>query len=254
MRTRTQAALDKQKLWREINRDHRRQAKEKIASLREQLREARRRRKFALRDAKERCRAERIAARERARAMRLRVLEELREAMRAERLGARQACTVRLGEARAIKDDIARARAEFLAEKQYQADLRRIERANRARRKEAPRVTRIERVGESDDEVRANIPPELVALFERVKRGIKASPRMSRTESFLKYAEEHPGEVLVAIDDKTDALIRELEQQEREANKSRLYRRALRFRENSAKPEHRPPPRPSMLGPRRTRV
>lgn len=228
MRTRAQAALDKKQLWREINRDHRRKAKEKIASLREQLRDARGRRKFALRNAKERCRAERIAARERARAMRLRVLEELREAMRAERAGARQSCTVRLGEARAIKDDIQRARAELLAEKQYQGDLRRIDLANRQRRKEAPRVTRIERQAESDDEVRGNISPELVSLFERVKRSIKASPRMSRTEAFLQYAEEHPDEVLVAIDDKTDALIRELEQQEREA------RRALR----------RGPPRP----------
>ena len=159
--------------------------------------------------------------------MRLRVLEELREAMRAERLGARQACTVRLGEARGIKDSILRARAELLAEKKYEADLRRIERANRKRRQEAPRVTRIERQAESDDEVRSNIPPELVALFERVKRGIKASPRMSRTEAFLHYAEENPDEVLAAVDDKTDALIRELEAQHREA------RRSLR----------RPPPR-----------
>jgi hypothetical protein len=219
MRTRAQAAADRRQLMREINRDHRRKAKEKIASLRVQLREARHRRKFALRDAKERCRAERIAARERARAMRLRVLEELREAMRAERGGARQACAVRLGEARAIKDDIQRSRAELLAERKYQADLHRIERANRKRRQEAPRMTRIERQGESDDEVRGNIPPDLVPLFERVKRSIKASPRMSRTEAFLHYAEEHPDEVLVAIDDKTDALIRELEGQERQARR-----------------------------------
>jgi hypothetical protein len=63
-------------------------------------------------------------------------------------------------------------------------------------------------------------PPELVALFERVKRGIKASPRMSRTEAFLHYAEENPDEVLAAVDDKTDALIRELEAQHREARRS----------------------------------
>ena len=151
--------------------------------------------------------------------MRLRVLEELREAMRAERLGARQACTVRLGEARGIKDAILRARAELQAEKKYEADLRRIDRANRKRRSEAPRVTRIERQAESDDEVRGNIPPELGALFERVKRSIKASPRMSRTEALLKYAEEHPDEVLVAIDDKADALIRELEAQELQARR-----------------------------------
>ena len=35
----------------------------------------------------------------------------------------------------------------------------------------------------------------------------------------LQYAEEHPGEVLVAIDDKTDALIRELQEQERQARR-----------------------------------
>jgi hypothetical protein len=35
----------------------------------------------------------------------------------------------------------------------------------------------------------------------------------------LEYAEEHPDEVLVALDDKTDALIRELEQQERQAHR-----------------------------------
>jgi hypothetical protein len=213
-------ALDKKWLFRELERDRKKKAREKIANLAEQLREARRRRKMALHEAKERCRAERIAARERARAMRLRVLEELREAMRAERLGARQACTTRLGEARGIKDSILRARAELQAEKKYEADLRRIERANRKRRQEAPRVTRIERQAESDDEVRSSIPPELVALFERVKRGIKASPRMSRTEAFLHYAEENPNEVLAAVDDKTDTLIRELEAQHREARRS----------------------------------
>jgi hypothetical protein len=219
MKLRAQSKEERRKLWRDINREHRKQAKVKLVALRAELREARAKRKLALRDAKERCRAERIAARERARAMRLRVLEELREAMRAERFEARQSCSVKLGEARAIKDEIARARAELLAEKKYQSDLRRIERANRQRRKEAPKVTRIERQAESDDEVRANVAPELVPLFERVKRSIKASPRMSRTEAFLRYAEEHPDEVLVAIDDKTEALIRELEAKERAAQK-----------------------------------
>lgn len=126
---------------------------------------------------------------------------------------------MRRGEARAIKDDIQRARVSYLAERRYQQDLRRIERANRKRRLEAPRVTRIERRSESDDEVRSNIPPELVAMFERVKRSIKATSRMSRTEAFLRYAEEHPSEVLDAIEDKTEALIRELEQQARAASR-----------------------------------
>jgi hypothetical protein len=118
-----------------------------------------------------------------------------------------------------LKDEIARDRAAYLAERQYQADLRRIEQANRQRRKEAHGSTRIERQSESDDEVRANIPPELVALWERVKRGIKASPRMTRTEAFLHYVEEHPHEYLDAIEDKTEALIRELEAKHAEAHR-----------------------------------
>ena len=219
MRTAAQARADRRELWKQITREHKHQAREKITHLRAQLGDARRRRKTALRDAKERCRAERLAARERARALRIRVLEELRETMRAERAGARQACTVRMGEARGIKDQIARARAELLAEKHYQADLRRIDSANKKRRKEAPGVTRLERQGESDDEVRGNLPPELVPLFERVKRTIKASPRMTRTETFLHFVEENPHVYLDAIEDKTEAMIRQLEEQHREAHR-----------------------------------
>src|SRR5579859_5093918 len=126
MRTLAQAKADRRELWRDIKRQHRREAKVKLANLGAQIREARERRKEALRGAKE-SRAERIAARERVRALRLRVLEDLKATVRTERLAARQSCTVRLGEARAIKDEIQRARAELVAERKYQSDLRRIE-------------------------------------------------------------------------------------------------------------------------------
>ena len=43
---------------------------------------------------------------------------------------------------------------------------------------------------------------------------------MMRTEEFLKYVEEHPEELLEAIGDKTDALVRELEERERQAARS----------------------------------
>jgi hypothetical protein len=55
-----------------------------------------------------------------------------------------------------------------------------------------------ERLAESDDEVRQNIPADLVPLFERVKRTIKGSAHQSRTEAFLEYAEENPHEVVDA--------------------------------------------------------
>ena len=130
--------------------------------------------------------------------------------------------TPRKDEARArLTDDIERARAELEAERKYQADLRRIERGNRAARRGAPRTSRAERRSESDDEVRVNLPPELVPLFEKVKRGIKGSARESRTEAFLRYAEEHPREVLAVLDDQADAVVREMERQQRAARPPR---------------------------------
>lgn len=53
---------------------------------------------------------------------------------------------------------------------------------------------------QSDDAVRANIPAELVRVFEKVKRGVRGSPHMSRTEAFLHWVEENPDEVLAIQD------------------------------------------------------
>jgi hypothetical protein len=141
------------------------------------------------------------------------------------------------GEARGIKNDIARARAEVLAERSYQRELRTIERTNRKRRLEAPRITRIERHGESDDEVRSNVPADLHPLFERVKKGIKSTPRMTRTEAFLLWAEQHPAEVLAALEDKTEAVIRELEAQHRDTHRSMRRPRATPPRRARYSPE-----------------
>jgi hypothetical protein len=98
--------------------------------------------------------------------------------------------------------------------------MRRIEGFNRQRQRELRRATGKTLAQESDDEVRANIAPELAALFERVKGQIKASDRWTRTEAFLHYAEEHPDEQLEAIEHETDKRLRELEQKEREASRA----------------------------------
>jgi hypothetical protein len=211
-------ASTKRALMRDIERDLRKKARDKLRELAAKLKEARRARKERLREASERCRAERLAVRERVRALRLEALDRLRQQVLSERLAARDACTVRRSEVQAsAKTSLERARGELDAERAYQADLRRIERANRVARATMPKTTKAVRRSESDDEVRANLPPDLVPLFERVKRSIKAGPRQSRTEAFLKYAEEHPGEVLEVLEDATDAMIRDLERQQREA-------------------------------------
>jgi hypothetical protein len=101
--------------------------------------------------------------------------------------------------------------------------------------KERPHATVAERRSESDDEVRQSIPSELVGLWERVKRSIKAGPRETRLESFMRYAEEHPDEYLGSIDDKTEAVIRDLERQEEEAYKRRQEEDAYRRRRARAR-------------------
>ena len=204
----------------QIAREHRKQQRTHLADLRAQVRQARAERKAALEEAKSRCRAERLAARQRVQAIRQRVLEELRQTVAAERVSARDACTVRLSTARGISDRIARVRAELEAERTFRRDIRRIERANVQRTRQAHRTTAAEHRSQSDEVVLGNIPPELAGLWQRVKRSIHGSDRMSRTESFLKYAEEHPDEVLAVIEDRTNALVRELEARQRDASRA----------------------------------
>jgi hypothetical protein len=43
---------------------------------------------------------------------------------------------------------------------------------------------------------------------------------MSRLETFLKWVEEHPSELVTALEDRTDEVIRDLERREREARRA----------------------------------
>jgi hypothetical protein len=226
--TAKQAKAQRRALEREINRDLKKKARAKLLHARGKLRDARAHKKARMKEIVESCRSERITLRQRLKEMRERVLQELRETARIERQAARDACLLRKGSGKTeCLSAIECARRDYLAEKNYQADLRRIERGNRERHRAARvHLSRAERRGESDDEVRQNISPELVPLFERVKRSIKGSARMSRTEAFLKYAEENPHEVFEIVEEKTERMIRELEKKHEEA--ARAHARAGR--------------------------
>jgi hypothetical protein len=50
---------------------------------------------------------------------------------------------------------------------------------------------------------------------------------MTRTEAFLEYAHNHPAEVLTALEDRTEEMIRELEARERQVRRE-LKRKAPR--------------------------
>ncbi len=218
-------AFSKKDLWKGIEKDQRKASREKIAGLKAKVSKALSLRKESRASAKSYCERERAKARERANAIRERMKAEAKSLAEAERNAARWQCKA---ERRAHGLEIARLRGELEAEKKFQADMRRIAATNKARSKRPGLAKARERRDESDDEVRANIPPDLAPLFERVKRGIKGSPRKSRTEAFLEYVEEHPDEQFAGIDDKTDALVRELERQQRSGRRDARRRRLRR--------------------------
>ena len=100
-----------------------------------------------------------------------------------------------------------------------------IQLAERRIKKAGARRSKREAAAESDDEVRANIPAELVHVFNRVRRSIKPREGMSRTEAFLHWAEENPEEVYAheaeAADRATARLVAELKELERQAHQER---------------------------------
>jgi hypothetical protein len=87
-----------------------------------------------------------------------------------------------------------------------------------------------ERRAESDDEVRGNIPTELVRVFERVKRTLRGTPHKSRTEAFLQWVEENPDEVYAIQEKDAEKAFRKLlaEQTRLERAKVPELRRAVR--------------------------
>lgn len=56
------------------------------------------------------------------------------------------------------------------------------------------------RSSETDEDVRSNLAPSMIPLFNRVRQGIHSDRYMTRTEAFLEYVKDHPSEEIEAID------------------------------------------------------
>lgn len=210
-------ALDKRAMLKQHEREQRAASKRRLAELRAELRRKKKDKRARLAAVKAHCRAERVAAGERVRMMREAARLEASERAARMRADARSSCVV---ERDAVAIDLERAKAAVEAEKKRQAEARSQARAERIwsrSDKSAPRSSARTRRSESDDEVRANLPPEYLGAFERVRRQIKGSARKSRTEAFLEWLEEHPEEVFAGIDDQTDAMIAAHERELRRA-------------------------------------
>lgn len=174
-------AFDKAKLKREIERDRRQKVKARLRELSDQIKAARAARREAMRAVQLDCRA----AREQLRTQ-CALRRETERTQGAERIAAR--------------------RRDLDAERRDEQLLRQADRRGAVRK----RSTSAERRQESDDEVRANIHESLVPVFDTVRRGIKGSPRKSRTEAFLQWAEENPGEVYAIRDAQADREVAKL--------------------------------------------
>jgi hypothetical protein len=112
---------------------------------------------------------------------------------------------------------IAQRKRELRDEKHTERLLRS---ADRRLLKGSVRSTRAERRHESDDEVRGNIPRELVAAFDKHKKQIRGTQRRTRTEAFLQWAEENAGEVYALQNEQADRdIVTMVKQHNREARK-----------------------------------
>jgi len=162
-------ALDKNRLYREIEKDRRAKVAQRVAQLALKLKAAQQSRRESIERIRLQCRA----ARERLRMV----------------CGARRERAHREGE------EVIQARRREIQEERY------LDKLYRPRAKAAGgapgriRNKRREREAESDDEVRRNLSPDLASVFNKVRRHIKGSEHRSRTEAFLEWAEENPDEI-----------------------------------------------------------
>jgi len=191
-------AFDKAKLRREIERARKEALRVRLAELRGLIKTARADRHAAIRGVQLDCKAKR---------------EQLRNT-----------CALRRVEASELGlRGIERARHVFAHE---QRDAKQIAQAGRPPK---ARSTAKERQQESDDAVRGNLAPEMLRVFDSVKRHIKGGPRKSRTEEFLEWAEENPGEVYTLQARAADRELAALLAEEARANKELRRRSAVPF-------------------------
>jgi hypothetical protein len=189
-----------------------------IRDLRQQIQAAQVRKRKALADVRRQCRASRVRVRAAVKLYRASERERLRREIAELRTAARQKCQRRLARVRELgSGKIEQRKAEKAARERLDRELQAVEGRLRKRRETSKRSHR----EESDDEVRSNLEAELVPVWNRIRRSVKGTPWISRTEAFLQWVEENPEEVVhfqqIEAEAATERLIKQLQEQERQA-------------------------------------
>ena len=248
-----QAKRDRKKLIRDLDAGERKRHSATMKELARLEAQAKAARRDELAKAKGRCRAGVHEAAERAtEAYRLareaaeKAWTAAKEARIAERHAAKQAaldvCSLDRehveGEARKVIEDIQRRADENRRHKRQMASIQRIN-AGRDKDRRKLKATRAERRAEGDEEVTSNLPEALIPLWNKVRRGIKGSDRISRTEEFIQYAAENADEVIQAQQEIADRELKAMEREYWEQHKKEQQARG----ETSARPLRKTRPR-----------
>lgn len=197
-----------------------------------QVREAKREGRASRVSIRVQCKEARAKLTEDARARR----EALRDAIRGERAALRGRCAVRLEEARELTDRrIEEARKTAMHLDKLRAVTRSPAQQHAAER---ARLRRAEAIKESDDEVRRNLPPDLQAIWQRVKHtaGMRGGKRISRTERFLEWVHDNSATVQRMLEEDAERAMRsyreetEAEYNARKAEEVRKRNRTARAR------------------------
>lgn len=194
----------------DMERDLKRRDREKLQRLRVAIRDATHAKQERVRGVRTQCKAEAQRLKQRAALAR----QRLRESIQRMRERAKGICAVNVADTRhATGEAIAKAVAELQSERGYQASLKAWTRPTSCALPRGQKAR--EARGESDCEVAANIEDAgLRAVWERVKHRVKASPRSTRTETFLHWAHDNPADVEQIQYEEEEKAVRELIKQE----------------------------------------
>lgn len=205
--------------------------REQLSKLREQIAKVKKRRRSALALVRAKCRNLRAGVRQRVAAYRAQERERVNAEVERMRNHARELCELRKRAVQSAGGKVERkARQELTAERMLQRDLKTAAQWE----KRTLKATKRQVQAESDDEVRGNIDPELVPVFEKVKRSIKGSDRISRTEAFLQWLEENPGDAVAIQQQVADVELKRLLREQRQAETEAKRRRARRYKPTKA--------------------
>lgn len=194
----------------------------RLRELRTLIREAKKRRREAVKRVRVQCRASRVRLRQRIKERRQLERERVNAEIARMRAAAKHACACRLEKVKALGEKGVNVEKRRLEEqRRHAADRAEGERLIMQREAIHKKIQERQRHAESDDEVRGNLLPELVPVFNRMRKTIRGIPgRMTRTEAFLQWVHDNSHEVAAmqneAAEADTEKMIAEFERLERE--------------------------------------